>query len=207
MKKIYLFASLLTLSVAFCSCKKEKPEPGSSYEGVLINGVTWSEFNVDAPGTFTENAEDFGMMYQWGRKTAWSTEGEASGWVSTYDDGSTWTAANDPCPTGWRVPTKVELDALVNTVKVASMWTTKNGTYGRLFSDRTTDEEIFLPAVGVRTGEQGNRLYVNTNGYYPSSTPVEDPGSVAGMSFKETSDPATITVPRAGAHAVRCVRK
>jgi len=36
--------------------------------GVVINGVKWATRNVDKPGTFVANPEDFGMLYQWNRR-------------------------------------------------------------------------------------------------------------------------------------------
>jgi uncharacterized protein (TIGR02145 family) len=56
-------------------------------------------------------------------------------------------AKNDPCPEGWRVPTKKELLTLKN---INSKWVTQNGINGRLFG--TAPNQVFLPAAGERDG-------------------------------------------------------
>jgi len=80
--------------------------------GVSINGVIWAKCNVDAFGTFAAAPESYGMFYQWNRRTGWSSTDPLTSspagavWNSSIPTGDVWTAANDPCPTGWRVPTE-----------------------------------------------------------------------------------------------------
>ena len=56
--------------------------------------------------------------------------------------GTSWERANDPCPAGWRMPTRDELQSLVNA---GSIWTTRNGVSGRLFG--TAPNHIFLSII------------------------------------------------------------
>ena len=61
MKKVFInFCLFLAFGTATVAAQTTCPEGG-----VLINGVCWATRNVDAPGTFAENPEDPGMMYQW----------------------------------------------------------------------------------------------------------------------------------------------
>ncbi|WP_251621960.1 FISUMP domain-containing protein [Odoribacter lunatus] len=120
--------------------------------GEWINGVCWARSNVDEPGTFAATPEASGMLYQWNRRKGWPATGEVSGWDSSVPSGESWEAANDPCPAGWRVPTAEEIDALLDDVKVNSIWTLQNGVNGRKFTDNTTGNTIFLPSVRYRDG-------------------------------------------------------
>ena len=154
------------------------------YAGVTINGVAWSEFNVDAPGTFTAAATDFGMFYQWGIKVGWSATDPAAdvaidGWNSdnTGAEDDVWTTANDPCPTGWRLPTKDEQATLVdndpNTGKVFYEWIDE-GVKGGKFTDKTggstNGNTIFFPAAGGRNGGDGALIAQGIGGVYCPAT-------------------------------------
>lgn len=118
--------------------------------GVLINGVCWAESNVDEPGTFAESPEAYGMFYQWNRKKGWPARGEVTGWDSSLPSGDHWEAVNDPCPTGWRVPTIEEIATLQDSTKVIQEKTLQNGVNGRKYTDKLTDNTIFLPAANWR---------------------------------------------------------
>ena len=153
--------------VTECNCEPEEPA-----DGMLINGVVWAEYNVDAPGVFVTKSEDFGMLYRWNRKIAWASTGAVTGWEYEMPAGTTWEKSNDPSPTGWRVPTREEFNKLLETDKVNREWITQNGKTGYKFTDKNNGNSIFLPAVGYRDGNtnHGNILEQGINGYYWSST-------------------------------------
>jgi len=193
MKKRLLFSFwlLLTLgmtTVMFHSCKTEEnpekeeiapdePKEPNPTEGaeVVINGVTWATRNLSAPGAFVANFQDFGMYYQWNRKTGWSTTNP----LTNSDGGTTWDNAvradnswekdNDPSPVGWRVPARNEINSLLDADKVLIEWTTVMGVKGRLFTDKASGKSLFLPAAGNRDRNSGALDYVGANGYYWSS--------------------------------------
>ena len=71
--------------------------------------------------------------------------------------------ANDPCPNGWRMPTKTEFTTLGN-----GEWTNTPAN-GLRFGSGT--EILFLPAAGFHRGSNGSLDYVGSNGHYWSSTP------------------------------------
>jgi uncharacterized protein (TIGR02145 family) len=121
--------------------------------GVRINGVIWATRNVDAPGTFAATPESAGKLYQWNRKVGWAATGTVTGWNSTNPTGTEWTAANDPSPAGWSVPTEAQIETLLASRDV---WTTQSGVKGFLFTDRTTGQTIFLPAASERNGSDGS---------------------------------------------------
>ena len=147
-------------------------------DGVRINGVIWATRNVDEVGTFASAPEDAGMFYQWNRKTAYAVIGEVANWDFTIPEGDKWEKINDPSPAGWRVPTLEEINSLRDIDKVSNEWTTVNGVTGRKFTDRATNQSIFLPAMGSRhsvyylNGEfkGSSHEYFESRGNYWSST-------------------------------------
>ena len=163
--------------------------------GVKINGVTWATCNVDAPGTFAAKPEDTGMFYQWGRKTAWPATGSITGWDASNYFNSKWEKVNDPCPTGWRVPTNEELTSLA---EAGSVWTTK----GRVFGSGSNT--IFLPAAGLRSSLSGTLMNVGAWGQYWTGT-----GSGTGtyrMQFDDKSVTPSDYILGTSGFCVRCVK-
>ena len=89
---------------------------------VEINGVKWATRNVGVvPGTFAPNPENYGGYYKWGI---------------------------DPSPAGYRLPNAGEVNSLMYSTNVSSVWTMQNGVNGRRFTDNTSGKSIFLPAAG-----------------------------------------------------------
>jgi uncharacterized protein (TIGR02145 family) len=171
MKRISLFLVVAFLATSiFIACKKEEPSDNNSPEkiGVLINGVVWSPFNVDATGKFVDNPEDFGIYYQWNRKDTTDFV-LCTDYIPTYYP-SYWLPNNNPCPKDWRVPTLDELNKLLNTEKVTSEWITENGINGYRFTEKSSGNSIFLPAAGYINCYIGLLLDVGYQGNYWSST-------------------------------------
>ncbi|MCL2327304.1 MAG: fibrobacter succinogenes major paralogous domain-containing protein [Bacteroidetes bacterium] len=164
--------------------KNSNPTPIDLSKLVEINGVQWATCNVDAPGTFATKPEAPGMLYQWNRKKGWAATDNVTGWDATIPgaNGNSWEKANDPCPSGWRVPTREEIETLLDEDKMSNEWTTVNGVDGRRFTDKATGNSIFLPAVGSRRGKSGtfsatcscgsvlDYIYTCSCGFYWSST-------------------------------------
>ena len=173
-KKILSLTTTLLLVLLFASCGTRGGNATISdcINGVVINGVRWATRNVDAPGTFTENPEDAGLFFQWNRKRGWYATDEEfrEGWDirSSFTStiwGTEWYAENDPCPTGWRVPTREELEQLRLT---NSEWTNRNGVYGRLFG--TAPNQIFLPAAKSLSTGGSIIWHLGNHGAYWSRT-------------------------------------
>lgn len=168
-KKIIKFVIATVFIISFASCERddntiiEKTEPTQG--GIIIGGIEWATRNVATPGIFAQNPEDFGMFFQWNRQKGWTATGENTAWNSSTPSGSSWARANDPCPNGWRVPTRAELQRLAQT---DSEWTSKNGVEGRLFG--TTPNQIFLPAAGLLNNYTGEHQLLNLRGQYWSSS-------------------------------------
>ena len=88
-----------------------------------INDHIWAKANVGEPGRFASSPDAQGLYYQYNSKTGYpgsypSTTGPApSGIVlaPAYPVYTSWEEENDPCPEGWRVPTREEVQALFGT--------------------------------------------------------------------------------------------
>jgi uncharacterized protein (TIGR02145 family) len=135
-------------------------------DGVRINNIIWATRNVDEFGKFALTPESAGKFYQWNRKKTWNaTDYFVAGWDNSMPSGTEWTKANDPCPQGWRVPTREELTSLHNFYSIE---TTQNDINGRLFG--TAPNQIFLPAAGYRYYLIGSLNHVGYwSGHYWSS--------------------------------------
>jgi len=141
--------------------------------GVEINGVTWAIYNVGATGTFVANVEDYGGLYQWNRKDTVNFLLNDAYYESGFSTATSWMPANNPCPTGWRVPTFNELKTLLDTEKIINEWTTEKGIKGRRFTDKTSGNSIFIPAAGYRDSSDGAFKTVGIHGYSWSSNENE----------------------------------
>jgi len=141
--------------------------------------VKWATCNVGA-----SSPSDYGNYYAWGEtrtKSEYTEEncktnnkniGDISG-NSQYD------AARANWGGSWRMPTKAEMDELVNNCD----WTltTQGGHNGYRVTSKTNGNSIFLPAAGWRNGSS---LYGESKGTYWYSTPYEsDTQSAYGLYF------------------------
>ena len=210
-KKIFSLTTTLLLVLLFASCGARGGNNAAKNEdkcaclgGVMINGVCWATRNVDAPGTFTENPEDAGLFFQWNRKKGWNVTEEEGWWSSetTIIWGTEWYAENDPCPQGWRVPTRRELEQLQ---RASSEWTNKNGVYGRLFG--TAPNQIFLPAAKSLRG--GRFVHLLEHGSYWSRTQNNRSRDSVAWSFTfDASDYLwVIAMHKSLGYNIRCVAK
>lgn len=147
---------------------------------VRIGGVIWMRHNLGADTSLDPDQNPTvlklnGNYYQWGRFTpaATSTDGDGpvSGWnTSTVTSSGAWNTGtesnprktiNDPCPEGYRIPTRSESDALfANTVQSADIgnWTSSgiNNYSAAVFrSKRDKNIQLTIPAAGSRNNARG----------------------------------------------------
>ena len=179
-RRFLLVLLLPALLLVGCIASDEPPGGGTPPpppHSVLINGVTWATRNVDAPGTFAANPENYGMFYQWNHKTGWSSTGPLTSsppdaiWDTSTPTSDKWSASNDPCPVGWRVPAIEELAKLLETANVSRVWATEGTTNGYRFTDKTSGSTVFFPAAGYRNATDGMLYDAGSYGLYWSSSP------------------------------------
>jgi uncharacterized protein (TIGR02145 family) len=163
MKNLQYFFTVTTLMFLFFS---------TGYAQININGVCWATCNVDMPATFATNPEDAGMFYQWGSNVGWSSTDPliASDGINTWrnlsQSGNVWLPEKNPCPKGWRVPTRQEFQNLIN---ISNYWGNLNGINGRFFGNE--EPFLFFPCAGYRVNSDGTLGHENMSGYYWSCTP------------------------------------
>ena len=146
---------------------------------------TWMDRNLGASqvATSSTDANSYGDLYQWGRRsdghqcrnsgttsTLSSVDEPAHGSFITASSGNAdwrdpqnanlWQGVfgvNNPCPSGYRIPTDAELDA------ERASWS-QNNSVGAFASP------LKLPMAGFRSSSNGSLLSVGTDGCYWSST-------------------------------------
>ena len=176
---------------------------------IEINGVKWAPCNVSFPGCFAKKPFDAGMLYQWGSNVGWSSTkplaatDENNKWRDLSEKGNMWQPAKNPCPPGWRVPTKAEFQSLINTDYVTREWRTENGIEGYRLTDKDSGDSLFLPAAAYRNcyGSLGTGGKDGGGGYW-SSTPESSIACYLNFYSKFTS-----YCNREFAYSIRCVAK
>jgi hypothetical protein len=85
--------------------------------GTVISSLRWADCNVGEPEQFAASPDDQGLLYQYNSKIGYPhlPTGKPAGYETGYTDNgvNTWTDEESPCPAGWRIPTKDEIDALI----------------------------------------------------------------------------------------------
>ena len=170
----------------------ETPETpdNNNHEYVELGlSVKWATCNVGA-----ETPEAYGNYFAWGEtttKTDYSSSTSATYELSYsqlqtqgYIDGEgNLTAQHDAATANWggdwRMPTKAELDELLNNCTWT--WTTQNGVNGYNV-EGPSGNSIFLPAAGFRLGS--SLSIAGSDGFFWSSTPYEsDSRSAYDLNF------------------------
>ena len=175
----------------------------------------------------------FGYLFQWGRTadghqllnsptTTTLSSSDISGngsfilspitrdWRSTQNDnlwGATKTA-NDPCPTGWRVPTEAEWASIYGSsdpnpaTAVSNKWQWINTTATGGFQ---IGDFLFLPAAGFRFCTDGSFYAVGVTGSYWSTTISNDITDMYDLYFGNTFVIPLTDGSRAHGMSVRCI--
>lgn len=183
-----------------------------------ITGKIWMDRNLGASQAATSSidAASFGDLYQWGRRsdghqcrisptttTLSSVDQPANGnfilalnfpndWRSPQNT-NLWqgvNGVNNPCPSGYRLPTEAELSA------ERTSWSSNNET-GAFTSP------LKLPVAGFRSGSNGTLSNVGTAGYYLSSTVI---GTNARHLYFNSGSATMSSHVRANACSVRCIK-
>lgn len=192
------------------------------------SNTQWKEFmchNLDADTTadpFTPNSSIHGAKYQWGAQTNQagryysqsndqSNSSTITGWINTpYLPDGTWTDAsktvNDPCPSGYRVPTQAQWQAVVsnNAFTAIGSWTNSATNYS---SGVMLGNNLFLPSAGHRDAVTGILNERGLYGDYWSSTPGTFINSSNAQSLHIQSFAANVVLVygRTSGFSIRCI--
>jgi uncharacterized protein (TIGR02145 family) len=156
-----------------------------------IDATTYRNFMCHNLGAANTNADPFtpsweinGGYWQWGRLSqaaagpvgpyaGETNEAAVAGWNAANAPNSSWSDAsktvNDPCPAGYRIPTKAQWDAVItnNTLTNLGSWPISSTNYS---SGKKIGTELMLPAVGYRYSGNGALYGRGDSGHYCSST-------------------------------------
>lgn len=185
----------------------------------------WLDSNLGASrvATSSTDADAYGDLYQWGRRTDGhekrdsGTFGSLSGsdtpghpyfilapnWPLDWRTGqnnSLWqisTGTNNPCPDGFRLPTITEWEDEINS------WSTRDST-------GAYNSPLKIPLAGYRFGNTGDVNSPGGSGYYWSSTTASvNPIGQASRSFNLGSASARTDTRnfRADGQSVRCIQE
>ena len=163
--------------------------------GAYVAPGEWKAFMCHNLGAANPKADPFtpsweinGGYWQWGVKkmaasgpfgpgASLTNEGEISGWNTNTAANGSWRddvkTANDPCPPGYRVPTKVQWDHVLRNNPISSTGTWENRPTNYTSGIKVGDK-LFLPAAGVRLYGDGALGYRGNSGYYWSSAEDDD---------------------------------
>ena len=165
--------------------------------------VKWATCNVGAT-----KPEDKGNHFAWGETQpkddySWSTYEYAPETGSTFTkynatDGKTVLDATDDAATAnwgsaWRMPTKAEMEELLNTENCKWEWTSQDNVLGYLVTSKIenyTNNSIFLPVTGFRYDTYLSGA--SANGYYWSASLVNGVNQKSAWSVKFGSNFASV---------------
>jgi uncharacterized delta-60 repeat protein/uncharacterized protein (TIGR02145 family) len=184
-------------------------------------GRCWMDRNLGANqiAESITDAQSYGGFYQWGRTTdghqlptsltnsnlSPNTNPTHGDFITVQNAPFDWTstpnnilwnglnAANNPCPSGWRIPTSDEFLAEM------TLWTEQNniGAY---------ESALRLPSGGVRGYLSGSRQNVGTWASYWTSEAFTSANANVKMLNAETSQAQIVNTYRAMGANVRCIK-
>jgi len=185
-----------------------------------VNATDYRNFmcyNLGAASTsvdpFTPTWEINGGYWQWGRSAEAAAgptatdpkDGAVSGWNTTNAANGSWAdgtkTVNDPCPAGYRVPTKAQWDGVVdnNTLTTVGTFNYSETNYG---AGLRFGDQLMLPAVGYRDFYDGTLYDRGSNGLYWSSTEIESQGA---WHLIFSSNASTYDLVRTTGYSIRCI--
>jgi uncharacterized protein (TIGR02145 family) len=156
-----------------------------------------------------------GNYYQWGRITdvadSSTSSADIGGWNTTAAANDAWVdgskTANDPCPTGYRVPTQAQwsLVASYNAQTITGTFGDSETNFGAARHFGAGANKLTLPAAGYRNNSDGALNGRGNFGYYWSSTENSTNSTVARY-LLFGSNPANMgNANRSSGFSVRCV--
>jgi uncharacterized protein (TIGR02145 family) len=167
--------------------------------------VDWQTAANDGPNGFA--AAPTASNANAGSITGWSTSAAANGSWNSGTEAVPVKTANDPCPTGYRVPTRTEWTG-VNTNNTASLtgpFTNSSTQYGSAlhYGPDASTKLLTLPAAGNRNDTNGALSHRGFLGFYWSSTESGSPAYI--LIFNSSSVNPAANYDRSRGLSLRCI--
>lgn len=171
------------------------------------NPTCFARDGVD--GTNTCTSPVYGAAAPWGSTTSNDNAGVIADWSTVTAPTGAWSpttkTVNDPCPVGYRVPSRVQWNGVINTTfntrTSVGTWTAGTTNYN---SGWQFGSALYLPAAGSRLSLGGELSNRNSFGRYWSST--EDSPLSYGLNLVSSSGSvATTSYGRLQGYSVRCI--
>lgn len=150
-------------------------------------GPLWATGNIDKTNSKIVDPLKAGEYFRYGKTTPYSAS--ESNYTGTEDPLSTSADVAYAVNTSWRIPTKAQFDALINSSNTETTWKegwtnlgTKKG--GRLITSKVNGISLFFAAAGVYSSS--TLTNAGASGNYWSSTPGY-PGLFIRLSFSSVS--------------------
>lgn len=194
---------------------------------VRINGQIWMRHNLGANTALNPDQSPsviglHGNYYQWGKAAVVADASTPPGIISGYDNSTTmapnsWNSgtetnpiktAADPCPEGFRIPSRAEMDLLVSATISSTIgtWNESPTNYSAakvLRSRRNANVQLTFPAAGGRLDQFGDLLRRAAVAFVWSSL-KSTPTQAIRMALRLTTDDFDLSVASWGS-PVRCI--
>ncbi|MDR1861089.1 MAG: hypothetical protein LBR06_09250 [Bacteroidales bacterium] len=169
--------------------------------GTDFGRTIWAVRNADEDNEFVGSPEHSGKLFQWNSYIAYEVAGVIGSWDSSWEGGfgtpgifDTWQDAQNPCPEGWRVPTKDEATTLLSIGIGATVSFNSVDCYKRTNNDHI----LYFPKTQYRNA---SGTVVSGDSFYWTNA-SGDPDDTAAVAFNS----ALTDKDRAFGLSVRCVK-
>jgi len=173
----------------------------TSIPGELTKCWITSNFGSDHQASAVNDATEAsaGWYWQFNRKQGYKHDGSTrtpnTSWITSINENTNWTVANDPCAlelgTGWRIPTNTEW----TNVDASGVWNNWNGPW---------NSGLKIHAAGLLSISSGSLTDRGVNGYSWSS--IQNGNSAAWSLGFGSAGSSPGSVNKSNGITIRCVR-